>query len=178
MIDNNNPMTNFAFNLMSIMFKFRDIFSPPKKILREVGIKPNFHILDYGCGPGSFSIAAAKSLGESGKVYALDIHALAIKKVQQRALKEGLKNIETIHSGCETELKDSTIDVVLLYDIFHELKNPNEILKELYRILKPEGILSFSDHHMKEHEILVKMTDKGLFSLLRKGKKTYSFHKK
>ena len=43
--------------------------------------------------------------------------------------------------------------------------------------LKPNGILSFSDHHMNENEIESNVTSRRLFGLLRKGKRTYSFLK-
>jgi len=69
------------------------------------------------------------------------------------------------------------IDVALLYDTFHSLKDPSGVLEELHRVLKPNGILSFSDHHMKEDEILSKVTDRGLFRVSKKGKRTYSFLK-
>jgi ubiquinone/menaquinone biosynthesis C-methylase UbiE len=79
-----------------------------------------------------------------------------------------LKNIEIIHSNCKTGLPDNSIDVVLLYDVLHELNKPNEVLKEIHRVLKSNGILSVSDHHMKENEIISKVTNRGLFKLLRK----------
>jgi len=148
------PMSNFHFKFMSFGFKFRDLLLPPKNKLNEVGIKPGFHMLDYGCGPGSYSIAAAQLVGNSGKVYALDIHPLGIKRVQDIASKKGITNIETICSDCATGLEDGSIDVVLLYDTFHDLMDPVGLLKELHRILKPDSILSFSDHHMKEDDIV------------------------
>jgi hypothetical protein len=49
------------------------------------------------------------------------------------------------------------------------------VLTELRRVLKPAGLLSFSDHHMKEGEILSGITETGLFRLSEKGKKTYGF---
>jgi ubiquinone/menaquinone biosynthesis C-methylase UbiE len=57
------------------------------------------------------------------------------------------------------------------------LSDQNGVLEELHRILKPNGILSFSDHHMKENEIISRVTNGGLFKILRKGKKTYGFLK-
>jgi len=72
------PMSNFDFKFMSLGYKFRDLFLPRLNILEEVGIKPGFHVLDFGCGPGSYIIPLAKLVGESGKVYAMDIHPLAI----------------------------------------------------------------------------------------------------
>ena len=81
------PMSNFDFQFMSVGYKFRDFFLPRKNILEEVGIKPGFYVLDYGCGPGSYIVPLAKLVGESGKIYALDIHPLAIRKVRGIASK-------------------------------------------------------------------------------------------
>jgi len=171
------PKSNWDFKLMSLTYKFRDLFSPRMNILKEVGIKPRFHVLDYGCGPGSYIIPLAELVGKSGKVYALDIHPLAIQMVQNITSKRQLTNVETICSDCKTGLPDNSVDIILLYDTFHDLSDPDGVLKELHRVLKPNRILSFSDHHMKEDEIVSKVTNGGLFRLSRKGKRTHSFSK-
>jgi len=172
------PMSNFDFQFMSVGYKFRDFFLPRKDILEEVGIKPGFHVLDYGCGPGSYIVPLAELVGESGKIYALDIHPLAIQKVKDIASKKRLANVGTICSDYQTGLPDNSLNVVLLYDAFHHLSDPDVVLKELHRVLKPDGILSFSDHHMKEKEIVAEVTKSGLFRLSRKGQRTYAFLKK
>ncbi len=170
--------SNLGFNLMSFGFKFRDLFSPRINILKEVGIEEGFQILDYGCGPGSYAVPAAVLVGINGKVFALDIHPLAIRKVQNIISKKRLTNVETILSDCKTGLPDNSMNVVLLYDVFHVFDDPNSILSELHRILKPDGILSFSDHHMKENEILDQITERNSFELSNKNQKTFSFIKK
>ena len=175
---NEEPVSNLHFRAMSLFIRIRNALSPPDKTVKEAGIQPGHTVLDYGCGPGGHSIAAAKLVGQSGKVYAIDIHALAIRSVQKKASRKGLKNIETIQSSCATGLQNNSLDVGLLYDTFHELNDPREVLAELARILKPEGVLSFSDHHLKEQEITSGVTESGLFSLLRKGEKNYTFGKK
>lgn len=171
------PMSNLHYKFMSFGYTFRDFFLPRKHILEEVGIKPGFHVLDFGCGPGGYIIAAAELLGTSGRIYALDIHPLAIQRVQQIVAKRQLKNVETILSDRKTGLPAKSVDCVLLFDIFHSLSNPDGVLKELHRILKPQGILSFSDHHMKGAEIVARITKGRLFRLSGKGKKTYRFLK-
>ncbi len=171
------PEPNFHYKLMALFFKFRDFFLPRTNVLKKVGIEPGFHVLDYGCGPGSYIAPLAKLVGESGKIYALDIHPLAIQMVQDIAAQKGLKNIETIHSDCATGLENGAIDMVLLYDTYHDVTNPNGVLEELHRVLKLDSVLSFSDHHMKEDEILSQITRNNLFVLSRKDKKTYSFSK-
>jgi ubiquinone/menaquinone biosynthesis C-methylase UbiE len=169
--------SNFDFKMMALLFKFRDLFLPRKKVLKEVGIQSGFHVLDYGCGPGSYIVPVRELVGTSGKIYALDMHPLAIQKVQSLVSRKQLTNVETIHSDCKTGLPDSSVDVVLLYDTFHALRDPNGVLEELHRVLKPDGVLSFSDHHLKENEIISKVTNRGLFRLSRKGIRTYNFAK-
>jgi len=166
------------FQGMCFVFMLRDFFSPQKAILMETDIKSGDYVLDYGCGPGGYVAPASKMLGEAGRVYALDINPFSVKRVQKIALKKQLVNVETICSDCKTGLNDNSLDVILLYDIFHMLSNPNAVMVELHRILKPKGTLSFSDHHMNENDIMAKIADGGLFLLSKKGKKTYSFFKR
>jgi len=169
------PESGFHFKLMSLGFKIRDFFSPRKNVLVEAEIKPGFHLLDYGCGPGGYVIDASEIVGDSGRIYALDMNPLAIQRVRAIVSKKGLANVEAICSDCETGLPDNSVDVVLLYDTFHTLDNPDGVLEELHRVLKPDGVLSFSDHHMKENEFLSGVAGSESFRLSRKNKKTHIF---
>lgn len=170
-------MPNFAFSIMSCMFTLRDLVRPRRKILQEIGLEPGFRVLDYGCGPGAYVAGTAELVGEAGKVYALDLQPLAIRRVREIARKKQLTNVETICSDCQTGLQDNSLDVVLLYDVFHTLGEPQSVLAELHRVLKKGGTLSFSDHHMSEEEIISGMTDGLLFKLSRKGERTYQFER-
>jgi len=69
------------------------------------------------------------------------------------------------------------MDVILLYDVFHEIENKDQILNELHKILCDNGVLSFSDHHLEEKEITDAVMKGGYFKLVKKGKKTYTFKK-
>jgi ubiquinone/menaquinone biosynthesis C-methylase UbiE len=172
------PMSNLHFRLMSFFFKIRDLFSSPIKKLEEAGIEEEMVILDYGCGPGSYSIPAARLLGESGKVYALDIQPLAIKRVENLAQRNNLENIQTILSNCKTELPHDSIDIVLFYDTIHSINDLNCVLKEFHGILKSEGCLFVDDHHFDKQEIISKITQNDLFIFKEKYNKTYEFKKK
>lgn len=178
MIDKKHRYNNFGFKMMAFFFGIRNIFNPPKKILEEIEIKKGFNILDYGSGTGCFSYAVSKMVGKKGKVYSLDIQKIAVESIKSKSIKKNLKNIETIHSDCSTGLSNEHIDIALLYDIYHDLSKPYDILKEIHRVLKKESILSFSDHHMEENEILSSIEKSKLFTLCKKGKKTYTFVKK
>ncbi|MCP4536838.1 MAG: class I SAM-dependent methyltransferase [Chloroflexi bacterium] len=162
---------------MAFLITLRDLVIPHREILNEANVKLGFQVLDYGCGPGGHITDATEMVGESGKVYALDIHPLALQRIQNIARKKRLTNVETIRSNCQTGLPDCSLDVVLLYDIFHMVDDPLALLTELHRILKQDGTLSFSDHHMREDEIIAGVTTSRLFRLVKKGKHTYSFVK-
>lgn len=162
---------------MALTFKIRDLLSPPSEILMESRIKRGDCVLDYGFCPGSFSIAAAEIFVAEGKVYALDASEFAVQHVRRAASEKRLSNLETIRSDCPTELQDSSVDAALFCDTFHDLSDPSCVLKELHRVIKPSGILSFSDRHMKEEEIISGIANNKLFRLSRKGKRTYSFSK-
>jgi 2-polyprenyl-3-methyl-5-hydroxy-6-metoxy-1,4-benzoquinol methylase len=168
------PMPDFGFKLMSSFFKLRDIFRPRLDVLKEAGIKPGDRVLDFGCGPGCYIVPLAELVGPMGDIYALDIHPLAIDEVRKIASKKGLINVKTIQSDCSTGLPDGSLDVILLYDIFHDLNQPEKVLQELHRVLNPGGILSFSDHHLKESEIISRLTGSGLFKFASRGK-VYTF---
>lgn len=168
-------MSPLGFKLMTWAFRVRDFIRPRMGLLAEAGIKPGFRVLDYGCGPGSYIAPLAQLVGTSGEIYALDINPLAIKEVLKITARKAIPNIKKIVSDCHTGLPDNHVDVVLLYDTFHNLSRPDDVLQELHRVLKSGGTLSFSDHHMKDQEILARVTKAGLFKLSKKGKKTYSF---
>jgi len=169
--------SNLDFKLMSLSYKIRDFRRPRSRILEEVGIKTGSRVLDYGCGPGGYVMPVLKLIGDTGMLYALDVHPLAVKSVKDLISKKGISNVRAILSDCDTGLPPDSIDVVLLYDILHDLENHAKVLTELLQVLKPDGILSVSDHHLKEDEIISRVIKEGLFKFKSKGKNTLSFMK-
>jgi len=170
-------MSKAAFKFMVRHFKNRDKKYPPNLKIEKTRIREGDLVLDYGCGPGSYTIAAAEVVGSTGIVYAADIHHLATDEVKKRARERGLKNIETILTDCNTKLEDSIVDVVLLLDIYHNLSDPESILKELHRVLKKNGWLAFDDHHLKDDEIITKIISNGLFKFIERKDEVFTFMK-
>ena len=165
---------------MSAMFRIRDKFNSPRIKVEKADIKPGQVVLDYGCGPGSYTVEVAELVGDTGKVYAADIHPLSSKKVQAAASKKGLNNIETIlidGATNATGLSDKCVDVVLSFDMFHIVSDKELLLKEWHRVLKANGKLSLDCHHMEENDILSNITDDGLFKLKEQNEKMYIFAK-
>ncbi len=171
------PKTDAHFRMFAFYSAFRDFFHPPSNTLAVVGIKRGDTVLDFGCGRGGFTVAAAEMVGPEGKVYALDVHPLALKLVRTEMRRRDLANVETIQADGPTGLADGSVDVVLLYDIFHDLASPETVLAELARVMKPEGVLSVTDHHLKAEELISALRQGGHFQFSKKNKPTYEFVK-
>jgi 23S rRNA U2552 (ribose-2'-O)-methylase RlmE/FtsJ len=61
----NTTDKDLHFKLMSLQYKIRDFFNPPVNILKSAGIKPGYYVLDFGCGPGGYSISASRLIGKN-----------------------------------------------------------------------------------------------------------------
>ncbi|RLE70368.1 MAG: SAM-dependent methyltransferase [Thermoprotei archaeon] len=151
----------------------------PEEEVKKLDIKQGQVILDFGCGIGSYTIPVAKLVGERGKVYALDRQPFALKKVKERAEKEGLQNIYTILSDGDTGLPDESIDIILLYGVLPEIEDKDFVLRELYRVLKTSGYLSTRYcFRMKRDRILEIMNTTNLYSLVEQKDHILNFKKK
>lgn len=169
--------SNLDFRFMAFFFKIRDLFKSPMIKINKAGVKKGESILDYGCGSGSYALAAANVVKDSGKVFAADIHPLAIKKLNRKIEKKDIKNTVTIETELDTGLKDAGIDRVLCFDMLHDVEDKKSLMEEFHRILKPNGILAFDDHHATETDIKKNITDNQLFILLEENDGFYIFQK-
>jgi len=120
-------------------------------MLKQVGIRKGQTILDFGCGYGLYTIPVAKIAGKQGRVYALDKDKEALDALMQKTKSAGLKNVVRIETSgeLEIELTDESVDVVLLFEVFHSFYFPQaedrrRLLGEIYRIMTPYAFLSIS----------------------------------
>ena len=138
-------------------------------VLRSIGIKKSQNILDFGCGSGNYTIPAAKIVEETGKVYALDKDKKQLNQLRQKAKSIGLENIEIIKTSGELKipLGDRTFDAILFYDILHHyyfsLGEIEELLKEAYRILRPNGIISVYPKHIEQKKIIKELEEANFY---------------
>jgi len=114
----------------------------PELILKDSGLHSRMVFADIGCGDGYFSLLAAKIVGPSGRVYAVDSNVVAIEKLKYKAAEQGLKNIHAmVGKGEETIFCRQCVDVVFYSMVLHDFDDPQEVLLNAKRMLKPHGIL-------------------------------------
>ena len=157
-------MPGIGFAIMRMVLRVREIRGKPERTLRQMKLAKGQTVLDYGCGIGSFSTLMAEMVGGAGVVYALDIHPLAIRAVEKRIRKNGIKNIKTILSSRETGLPEKSVDVVLLHDVLQMVTDQEGLLLELHRVLKSGGVLYATSEHLEIDEFMGIMMKRGLFT--------------
>ncbi len=142
-------MSNTSYRLMVATMNVIDfLFSHIEKRVARFGIQPGMTVVDYGCGPGRYTVFYSRLAGERGKVYAVDIHEVAIQLVGQKKEQYGLTNVEPVLAhGYQSGLPGGIADVVTAIDIFFGVQDQKAFLAELRRIAKPDGILIIDDGH-------------------------------
>jgi ubiquinone/menaquinone biosynthesis C-methylase UbiE len=118
---------------------FRRLIQHPKKIAGEY-IKNGDTVFDMGCGPGYFSIDLAKMVGETGKVFAVDLQESMLIKVKKKAIRHGMSDRMEFHQCNASHIGlNQKADFILAYYMIHETPDPKAFLSELRNILKPGG---------------------------------------
>ena len=164
-------MPDISFKIMSFMFKLMDIFYPFEKRIRNFGIKEGYTVIDYGCGPGRYLKRVSRLVGENGRLYAVDIHKLAIKAVKKKIEKYNLKNVEPVFAdGYSCDINEHTADMIYVLDAFHMIIEPTAFLKELHRLLKKDGFLIIDDGHQSRNKTKMKINSSKVWNIAEESK--------
>ena len=119
----------------------RKLVHNPQKILKPY-IKEGMTVLDVGCGPGFFSIEIAKMLNNSGKVIAADVQEQMLDKIRKKIKATKLETAIELHkSDFESIGIAEKVDFVLVFWMFHEVRNQKKFVEELSAILKTNGLI-------------------------------------
>ena len=146
-------LPNIAFRLMSFVFAVRDVLFPVGKRLDRFGIHKGFVVVDFGCGPGSYLERASQLVGDAGKVYAVDVHPLAISSVKRKVKRKNLGNVAPVlATGYPVDIEKQSADVIYALDMFHHVQDTDGFLMELHRLLKPKGALFIESGHQPQKD--------------------------
>jgi SAM-dependent methyltransferase len=118
------------------------------RVMDILAITPGKQVADIGAGSGWFSVRAARRVGPTGTVYAVDINPEAIRYIERRTRAEALQNVKTILSKSDDPgLPPGAIDAVLLLKTYHEVADPVHLLRNLRRVLKPGAEVGIIDRN-------------------------------
>jgi len=135
-------------------------------VLGKAGLQQDFRVVDYGCGPGVYSVAAGHIVGDAGRVYAIDSRERPLERVREKAAAANLHNIETIKQNrdeIKIPFEDASIDAIIIYDVLHDINDIQGLIREASRVLKPNGLLTTFPMHWGNEPFLDLMEKVGLF---------------
>jgi len=115
-------------------------------LVERAGVGPGMRVLDAGCGPGRITLQAAERCGAAGGVVGLDIQQAMLDKLERRIGDRCSGNIRTVHAGLgEGKLPLNEFDVAFLVTVLGEVPDKPAALAEIYRSLRPGGVLSITE---------------------------------
>jgi ubiquinone/menaquinone biosynthesis C-methylase UbiE len=139
------PRTNeMSFKMMSFIHEtLYGLFRDPYKALHDAGLQTGQTVLEVGCGPGFFTVPAAKIVGDGGSVLALDVNPVAVEHVRRKIQQAGVTNAKVIvANAAQTDLADQSFDLIFVFGFARAVGGIAAIWPELHRLLKPGGSLS------------------------------------
>jgi ubiquinone/menaquinone biosynthesis C-methylase UbiE len=165
-------MSDRNYKLMVATMTVVDVlFSHLEKRVASFGIRPGMTVVDYACGPGRYTVHYSRLVGRPGKVYAVDIHPLAIKSVRHKMEMFGLDNVEPLLAdGYSCGLPDHLADLVTAIDIIFAIHDRPAFLAELKRIARPGGILIIDDGHQPRRSTLEQLAAAGSWRIVEETK--------
>jgi len=129
----------------------RDAYQKPQEVLAALNIKPGEVIADIGAGSGYFTFPLARRIGESGKVYAVDVSPDMILQINRRIRDFRSTNVVSVLSVADDPLLPAgSVDRFFFCDSWHHIENQPKYLSQIKRLLKPRGEVVMIDFHKKE----------------------------
>ena len=116
-----------------------------QQIWSESGLKPGMKVLDLACGPGFTACELARAVGD-GDVTGIDINEELIATAHQAKASEGVENVSfALGNLYNLDLPENSFDFVYARFVFQHLEKPELALSNVWKILKPGGVLCILD---------------------------------
>lgn len=119
------------------------MFSDPASNLARLGLTDGMRVVDLGAGSGFYSIEAAKKVGGSGRVYAVDVQKDLLERLRKVASDQHVLNVEVVWGNAEkiggTKLRENIADRVVASNVLFQIERPDDFVLEIKRVLKPGG---------------------------------------
>lgn len=131
------------------------------RLVQELKLKPGQSVADIGAGSGVISIMMAHVVGDTGKVFAVDLQPEMLALLGDKIKNLNIKNIEPVLAIDKLpKLEAESIDLAVMVDVYHEFEFPYEAMVEISKALKPGGRVAFVEYRREDPEVPIKLIHK------------------
>ncbi len=119
----------------------RRLIVRPRKLVEKY-LREGEVVADLGSGPGFYTLPIAETVGESGRVYAVDFDPKSIEALKSKVARRGLQGVVEMHAASAAEidfLRDASVDFVFANGLLCCMVDHAGALRQIRRILKPKG---------------------------------------
>jgi len=129
----------------------------PDQALDALKLAVGSTVADVGAGSGYMTVKMARRVGPTGRVYANDIQPQMLSMLRQRLDREKLANVDLVLGTFDDpRLPASTIDLILMVDVYHEFSQPQAMLRRMKESLKPGGRLVLLEYRKEDPSIPIR----------------------
>ena len=124
----------------------------PDEVIKCMSLKPTDVVADIGAGIGYLSVRLSKAV-HAGLVLAVDIQEEMLKVLSTRIDELGIHNIVPILGSITNPNLARGVDVVLIFDSYHEFSHPYEMITAIKNVLKPNGLIFIGEYKAEDESI-------------------------
>ncbi len=133
----------------------------PERALGVIGVRPGQVVADVGAGSGYYTVRLARRVAPGGVVYATDIQPEMLALLGKRLAREKVPGVvPVLATAADPKLPDGALDLILMVDVYHELAQPQETLRQLKRALKPAGRLVLIEFRKEDATVPIRIDHK------------------
>lgn len=127
-------------------------------LLSALRLKAGETVADVGAGTGYFSWRMAQRVGETGKIYAVEIQQEMLDLLMGNMRKRGVDGrvVPVLGTTQDPKLPAESLDTILLVDVYHEFDFPYEMTQGMLRALKPGGRLVLVEYRGEDRYVPIK----------------------
>ena len=119
----------------------------PFEVIEAMELKKGQTVVDLGVGSGFYARKIARVVGEKGVVFGVDIQPEMLEILSKLCEEEGINNVKPVMgTATSTNLEDGCADWIILVDVYHEFQEPEMMLEDMMRILKPGGKVALLEY--------------------------------
>ena len=139
----------------------REAEEEPEKALDALGALDGLTVADVGAGSGYFTVRLSSRVGSKGRVYANDLQPEMLKMLGARLARERIANVTLVQGAIDDpRLPPSSLDLVLMVDVYHEFSEPQKMLRGVRTALKPNGRLVLLEYRKEDPDVPIRFEHK------------------